>query len=42
MTLTLGAWVVVVQQGGPEVDASVAQQSLMVLDQMLATEGDNR
>lgn len=36
MALALGAWVVVVQHGGPEVDASIAQQTLVVLDEMLA------
>lgn len=36
MALALFAWVVVVQQGGPEVDASTAQQSLAVLDELLS------
>ena len=36
VALTLCAWIVVVQHGTPDLDATAAQQSLEVLDGLLA------
>ena len=38
VALAFCAWVVVVQHGSPELDASTAQQSLAVLDELLAAD----
>ena len=42
VALAFGAWLVVVQHGAPELDASTAQQSLVVLDELLAGEPSKR
>lgn len=39
VALALCAWVVVVQQEAPELDASTARESLAVLDELLAANG---
>ena len=42
VALALCAWLVVVQHGTPELDATSAQQSLQVLDELLAADSGER
>lgn len=38
VALAVGAWLVVVQHQAPELDASTARESLVVLDELLAAD----
>lgn len=42
VALAFGAWLVVVQHEAPELDASTARETLVVLDELLAGDGSER